>query len=202
LKKERSYCKESRDSQLFDSGDSERMPEQPVFLVVVRGNSWLAGKKQPRRKYRNPGFYLISAVKQDTGWGLPLPIDQILAWLWQRWELEVAHRELKTGLGLGEKQCWNQRSAITSVQWSAWVYAVLVLAAFRAWGLFDGPKPPGRWWRGARRWSFATLWRGYRAAMWSDHDFRAIYPLTSDNWQKKELWLAGLRNSVAASTRI
>lgn len=180
----------------------ERMPDQPVFLLVVRGNSWVAGKKQPRRKYRRPAFYLVSAVKRGTDWRLPLTVDQLLAWLWQRWELEVTHRELKTGLGLGEKQCWNQRSAITSVQWTAWVYAVLVLAAFRAWGLFGGPKTPARWWHGAQRWSFNTLWRGYRAAMWGTSEFWAVCPTTSDNWQKKEAWLAGLRNSVAASTRI
>jgi hypothetical protein len=106
------------------------MPDQPVFLIVVSGNTYQVGKKQRRYKRRQPAFYLVSAIRQ----ALPLPVEQILAWLWQRWELEVAHREMKTGLGLGEKQCWNHRSAITSVQWSAWVYAVLVLAGIRAWG--------------------------------------------------------------------
>ena len=59
-------------------------------------------------------------------WVLPLPEEELLAWAWQRWEVEVAHREMKSGFGLGEKQCWNKRSAVRSVQWSAWVYAVLL----------------------------------------------------------------------------
>jgi hypothetical protein len=72
----------------------------------------------------------------------------LLAWLWQRWEIEVAHREMKTGFGLGEKQCWNKRSAILSVQWNVWVYAILLLAGYRTWGLCSGPPTPARWWPG------------------------------------------------------
>lgn len=177
-------------------------PEQPVFLLVIRGHHWLAGKREPHRKYRRPGFFLISARQQHGNWQLPLPIEQLLVWIWQRWELEVAHRELKSGLGLGEKQCWNARSAVASVQWSAWVYAVLMLAGYRAWGLCAGPPAPGRWWRGASRWSFTTLIRGYRAALWGAPEFRAIWTGTAHNWQKKEALLLALPNSVAAAARI
>lgn len=180
----------------------ERVPDQPLFLIVVRGNTWLAGKKEPKRKYREPSFYLVSAVEQEGQWVLPLPVEQLLAWLWQRWEVEVTHRELKSGLGLGEKQCWNTRSAVRSVQWSAWVYAVLVLAAFRTWGLFDGPQPPARFWRGGQRWSLTTLWREYRLALWGTSQFRALWTATGDNWLKKDTWIQGLWNAVAAAARI
>jgi hypothetical protein len=46
---------------------------------------------------------------------------------------------MKSGLGVGEKQCWNHRSAVLSVQWSTWVYAILLLAAYHTWGLCGGP---------------------------------------------------------------
>jgi hypothetical protein len=174
---------------------------QPLFLLVIRGHSWKSGKKEGKRKYRKPGFYLISAQAAGENWQLPLLEKEILEWVWQRWELEVTHRELKSGLGLGEKQCWNRHSAVLSVQWSAWVYAVLVLAGVRAWGLFGGPRSPGRWWPGARRWSLNTLWRSYRAAFWGTPEFRAVWTGTGDNWLKKELWLAGLHNAVAAAAR-
>lgn len=177
------------------------VPERPLFLLVVRGNTWVAGKKEGRRKYRKPAFYLVPAVTEDAQWQLPLPAPHLLAWVWQRWELEVTHRELKSGWGLGQMQCWNTRSAILSVQWSAWAYAVLVLAAFRTWGLFGGPPTPARWWSGAARWSFNTLWRGYRAALWGDADFRALWTATSDNWLKKETWMQGLWNAVAGAAR-
>lgn len=177
-------------------------PDKVLFLLVIRGHSWVSGKKESHRKYRKPAFYLISAMPDQAGWRLPLSDTELLEWAWQRWELEVTHRELKSGLGLGEKQCWNKHSAILSVQWSAWVYAVLVLAGFRTWGLFDGPRPPGRWWHGASRWSLTTLWRGYRSALWGTPQFRAVWTATGDNWQKKEAWLAGLHNAVAAAARI
>ena len=39
----------------------ERAGERPMWLVVVKGNTWKAGKTEPRRtKYRKPAFYLVS----------------------------------------------------------------------------------------------------------------------------------------------
>ena len=179
----------------------ELVPERPLFLIVVGGASWKVGKRAPRRVRREPAFYLVSAKWQGGRWGLPYPVGELLGWVWQRWELEVAHREMKSGLGVGQKQCWNPRSAVVSVQWGAWVYGVLVLAGYRAWGLFGGPPCPGPWWAGARRWSLATLWRGYRAALWGTGDFRALWSGTGADWTKKEQWLAGLANAVGAASR-
>lgn len=178
------------------------LPARPLFLLVVKGMHRLVGKKKQRYKHRKPSFYLISAVQAGDSWRLPFPLETILAWLWQRWELEVCHREMKTGFGVGEKQCWNKRSAVLSVQWSVWVYALLLLAGYRTWGLCAGPSPPAPWWPGAKRWSFNTLWRSYRAALWGTPEFRPLWLGTGDNWFKKETLLTGLTNSVAASVRI
>jgi len=142
-------------------------PEQPLFLIVVRGKS--RGKVR-----REPLPFLVNAVRQEGQWVLPLPVEDLLFWAWQRWEIEVVHRELKSTFGLGEKQCWHVESAVRSVQWSAWAYAVLVLAGYRAWGIQGGERPPTRWWRGGERWSLNTLWRAYRAAWWGAHHFRAV----------------------------
>lgn len=142
----------------------------PLFLIVVRG------KANPRTR-RDPLPFLVNAVQDAAGvWQLPLPVEQLLFWAWQRWEIEVAHRELKSNFGLGDKQCWNPHAAVLSVQWSAWVYALLLLAGYRAWGLTDGPPVPTAWWQGSRRWSLNTLWRGYRAALWGAHQFQPIRP--------------------------
>lgn len=180
----------------------EGLPEKPVFLIVVKGMHRLVGKKRLHYKHKVPSFYLVSAVFQEGLWQLPLSIQTLLAWLWQRWEIEVAHREMKSGLGVGEKQCWNRRSAVVSVQWSTWVYAILLLAGYRTWGLCAGPATPARWWPGAKRWSFSTLWRSYRSALWGRAEFQALWTGTGDNWWKKETWLAGLSNSVSAAARI
>lgn len=143
---------------------------RPLFLIVVRG-------KDNKRTQRPPLPFLVNAVQDAAGaWQLPLPVPTLLFWAWQRWEIEVAHRELKSNFGLGNKQCWNALAAIRSVQWSAWVYALLLLAGYRAWGLTKAPAVPTAWWQGSRRWSLNTLWRGYRAALWGPHQFHPIDP--------------------------
>jgi hypothetical protein len=180
----------------------EGLPEIPLFLFVVKGMHRKVGKRKLRWKHRKPSFYLVSAVQVNGEWQLPLPVETILAWLWQRWELEVAHREMKSGFGVGEKQCWTPRSTISSVQWSVWVYALLLLSAYRSWGLLNAPPIPTRWWQGAKRWSFNTLWRHYRAAFWGTPPFQALWTRTPNNWLKKEAFLIGLHNSIAASARI
>ncbi len=142
--------------------------DRPLFLVIVRG-------KKSQHTSRKPLPFLVNAVPHASGtYALPWPVETLLFWAWQRWEVEVAHRELKSNFGLGEKQCWHPLAAIRSVQWAAWVYAVLLLAGYRAWGLTRAPNVPTRWWRGSRRWSLNTLWRGFRAAMWGSHRFTPL----------------------------
>jgi len=178
------------------------LPDHPLFLIVVKGLHRLVGKSKTHYKHKDPAFYLVSALPREGQWQLPFPIEFLLAWLWQRWEIEVAHREMKSGLGVGEKQCWNRRAAIVAVQWSVWVYAVLLLAGYRTWGLLDGPATPARWWPGAKRWSLTTLWRAYRAALWEKGEFQALWTTTGNNWWKKETWVAGLDNAIAGAARI
>jgi len=170
-------------------------PDCPLMLILVRG-------KDNARTRRQPLPFLVNAVQDATGrWHLPLPVETLLFWAWQRWELEVCHRELKASFGLGDKQCWHPTSAVTSVQWSAWVYALLVLAGYQTWGLCRGPDVPTRWWRGSRRWSLNTLWRAYRAALWGDHDFRPLYTVTTGDWGEKEGRLQAIWHAVFASVR-
>ena len=145
-------------------------PDRPLMLIVVRG------KDNPRTR-RPPLPFLVNAALNEHGqWVLPFPLETLLFWAWQRWEVEVAHRELKSNFGLGHKQCWNPVAAVTSVQWSAWVYALLLLAGYRTWGLTGAPPVPTRWWPGSGRWSLNTLWRGYRAALWGSQQFHQIDP--------------------------
>jgi hypothetical protein len=172
---------------------------QPVFLLVVPG---IDRRTRRHRRQRDPHFWLVSAVKQGEEWVLPLPASELLAWAWQRWEVEVSHRELKTTLGVGEMQCWSVTSAILAVQWQVWSYAVLVLAGYRAWGLLRHPlRPPGRWWSGAPRWSLQTLWRGYRHALWGQEEFRALWTGTGSILVEKEGWMSALTNAVQGASR-
>lgn len=161
----------------------QRAPGVPLFLIVVKGQTWRRGQRQRQRK---PAFYLVNARQLAHSWVLPLPIETLLAAAWQRWELEVAHRELKTTFGLGDKQCWNPRSAVATVQWSAWLYGLLLLAAYRAWGLLNGPRPQCAWWPGAPRWSFNTLWRFLRVRLTRSRPFRPLRRLSPAEWLEKD----------------
>jgi hypothetical protein len=164
------------------------------------------GKKR-KNKYgrtyrREPLPFLVNAVQDASGqWVLPLPLETLLFWAWQRWEVEVCHRELKTTFGLGHKQCFNPQAAVLSVQWSAWVYSLLLLAAYRTFGLARAPDVPTRWWRGSGRWSFATLLRSFRAALWGQHHFRPLFTPTPYDWGEKQHYLTALKNSIYASMR-
>lgn len=178
------------------------LPEVPVFLLVIKGMHRQVGKKKKAYKHQGPSFYLVSAIARNGHWQLPFPVPFLLAWLWQRWEIEVAHREMKSGLGTGEMQCWNPRSAVLSVQWSVWMYAVLLLAGYRTWGLLHGPPTPARWWRGAQRWSLTTLWRAFRAALWGTAEFWALWSPSHSNWWEIDTWLDSLGNAIAAAARI
>ena len=180
----------------------EGLPEKPLFLIVVKGMHRLIRKNPQQYQHTKSSFYLVSAVPRHNQWELPFSINFIVTWLWQRWEIEVAHREMKSGLGIGEMQCWNQRAAILSVQWSVWVYAILLLAGYRTWGLLEGPSTPARWWPGAKRWSITTLWRSFRVALWGTSEFRALWSTTRDNWWKMDTWLGSLANAAAAAARI
>lgn len=153
----------------------EKAAEQPVFLVAVKGH-WKSGR---RRVYLRPAFFLVSATWDGERWVMPFPAEELLATGWQRWEVEVLHREIKAGFGLGEVQCWSKEAAILAVQWQAWAYGVLVLAGYRAWGLSRSPiRPPGRWWSGSGRWSLNTLWSGYRAELWGSEKFCPVLSLS------------------------
>lgn len=167
----------------------------PLILVVVRG-------KRRKGYRREPLPFLVNAVQNEVGnWVLPLPIETLLFWAWQRWELEVCHRELKSNFGLGNKQCFNPHSAVLSVQWSAWVYSLLLLAGYRTWGLCRAPAVPTRWWRGSQRWSLNTLWRAFRSELWQTRAFQPLWQSTPSDWDEKERLFAALTNAVLASAR-
>lgn len=167
----------------------------PLFLIVVRG-------KANAHTRREPLPFLVNAQQTENGtWQLPLPLDTLLFWAWQRWEIEVCHRELKSNFGLGNKQCFNPHAAVASVQWSAWVYALLLLAGYRSFGLTHAPAVPTRWWRGSQRWSLNTLWRAYRAALWQQHDFHPLCSPTPPDWGEKEVLMRALRNAIFAAAR-
>jgi hypothetical protein len=153
--------------------------EQPLFLLVVRG---IKQRRRGRLVQRDPTFLLVSAVRgRDGSWQLPFPAAALLAWAWQRWEVEVMHRELKSGFGLGEQQAWHPTAALTVVQWVAWAYGALLLAGYRAWGWDTGP--PTAAWQRRRRWTARDVAGAVRAELWASagQPFRPLWAAIRGN---------------------
>lgn len=171
-------------------------PQHPLFLLVVKGQSWQRGE---RRRRREPSCYLLNAVLPHGQWTRSLPLDTLLFWAWQPWELEVAHREVHSGFGLGDKQCFNPLAAVASVQWSAWLYRLLLLVAYRTWGLTRHPRTTAKWWRGAPRWSFNHLWRALPVDCFQTTDFLPLFALFPTNLAKNRPLAALLYDALLAA---
>jgi hypothetical protein len=57
-------------------------------------------------------------------------------------------------------------------------------------------------WRGSQRWSFSTLLRAYRAALWGTYTFQLTWYTISDNLPEKiPSWLSW-RNALYGSARL
>jgi hypothetical protein len=175
-------------------------PFAPLALVVVRGVD--RGRGTTRRQ-REPQFFLVTLrMAQEDEWALPLPLPELLAWAWQRWEVEVMHRELKGGFGLGEQQAFSQRGAATVIPWAVWVYALTVLAGYRAWGLGPGAVPDLGRWGTARRWSVGRLRQGLRRELWQLGEFQPVWSRSPDAWAEIAAWVAARTNATAGARRL
>ena len=136
-------------------------------------------------------------MTQEDAWALPLPPAELLAWAWQRWEVEVMHRELKSGFGLGDQQQWHPRIAALVTQCVVWTYAMLVLAAQETWG--TGPPPAASRWHRGRRWTPREAVSCVREELWRGHvgPMEAIPPVIpstpAENPVETAGWPAWLR---------
>jgi hypothetical protein len=158
----------------------------PLMLICVRGQQWTRARRSKRRQ---PCFYLVNATLQDRQWQLPLPVETLLAWAWQRWEVEVVHREVKSIFGLGDKQCFHPLAAVTSVQWSAWVYSLLMLVGYRTFALAPTPRLTA-WQRRPRRYALTTLLDQCRLELHTDPDFSPLLSPSPRNWLVLEALLS------------
>jgi hypothetical protein len=175
-------------------------PFQPLALLVVRGID--RGRGVSRRQ-REPQFFLVTLeMEQEDEWALPLPLAEVLAWAWQRWEVEVMHRELKSGFGLGQQQAFSDQGAATIIPWLVWVYALLILTGYRTWGLGSGPAPTlGRWWT-ARRWSIGQLRQALRQELWQLGEFQPVWTRSPDTWAEITTWIGTQTNAVLGTRPI
>ncbi len=111
---------------------------QDLRLVVVAPVTYFL-KKGGSRSYRQPAYLICT----DT----TLPIKDLLQeYIW-RWDIEVNHRDEKTLLGVGQAQVRNQNSVEAVPASAVASYAMLHVAAIKAYGWSGNPGviPPAKW---------------------------------------------------------
>ena len=94
-------------------------------LIVVRPIPYRKTKKG-KLLYRQPAFLLTTDLETEA--------SELLQIYFDRWQLEVAHKELKQDFGLGQAQLRNPRSVARQPALSAATYSAMHLAALNAFG--------------------------------------------------------------------
>lgn len=118
--------------------------QRPLRLIVIAPTPYR--KSKSKKLYYRQQAYLLTT---DLG----SPAKQLLQIYFDRWQIEVNHREEKDTLGIGQAQLWNVTSVPKQPVLAVAAYSALLLASIRAFGAGRGQayaKLP-KWRRRARR---------------------------------------------------
>jgi len=113
-------------------------------LIVIAPTPY---RKSQSKKlyYRDPAYLLTSDLCGSS--------KQLLQIYFDRWQIEVNHREEKDTLGVGQAQLWNVTSVPKQPVLAVAAYSALLLASLRAFGAERGKAYAElpKWRRNARR---------------------------------------------------
>jgi hypothetical protein len=118
--------------------------QRPLRLIVIAPTPY---RKSQSRKlyYRDPAYLLTTDLCSSA--------KQLLQIYFDRWQIEVNHREEKDTLGVGQAQLWNVTAVPKQPVLAVAAYSALLLASLKAFGAERGAayaKLP-KWRRSARR---------------------------------------------------
>ena len=147
---------------------------RPLRLLVVRPTRYRK-QNSGRFYYRQPAYLLTTVLK-----GSVAPLLQIY---FDRWQIEVNHREEKDTLGVGQAQLWNVTSVPKQPVLCVAAYSALLLAALRAFGAERGAAyaPLPKWRRHAKRPSCLDLVTLLRKEMTENPDLLADLDLKASD---------------------
>lgn len=115
-----------------------------VRVIVIAPTGYRLHQKGPLL-YRQPAYLLVTDLERGA--------EELIQGYVDRWQIEVAHRELKDGFGIQDSQVRHEKSVPRHPGFEVAVYAMLHLAALKAYG----PRrtadylPPPKWYAGAAR---------------------------------------------------
>ena len=118
--------------------------QRPLRLIVIAPTPYRKSKSK-RLYYRDPAYLLTSDLRSS--------LKQLLQIYFDRWQIEVNHREEKDTLGVGQAQLWNTISVPKQPVLAVAAYSALLLASLQAFGAERGEAYAQlpRWRRKARR---------------------------------------------------
>jgi len=118
--------------------------QQPLRLLVVAPTPYRK-RKSVKLYYRRPAYLLTTDLSSSA--------RQLLQIYFDRWQIEVNHREEKDTLGVGQAQLWNETAVPKQPVLAVAAYSALLLASLLALGPLRGPAyaPLPKWRRHARR---------------------------------------------------
>ena len=118
--------------------------QRPMRLRVVAPTGYRT-TKNGRTYYRQPAYLLTSDLKT--------PAALLLQDYFDRWGIEVNHRDEKEILGVGEAQVWNEHSVRKVPALLVAMYSCLLLGGLECYGptRTDDYQPLPKWRRGAKR---------------------------------------------------
>jgi hypothetical protein len=118
--------------------------QRPLRLIVIAPTPYRKSKSK-RLYYRDPAYLLTTDLHSS--------VKQLLQIYFDRWQIEVNHREEKDTLGVGQAQLWNPISVAKQPVLAVAAYSALLLASLQAFGPERGPMYAQlpKWRRHARR---------------------------------------------------
>jgi len=116
----------------------------PLRLIVIAPTPYRKSKSK-KLYYRDPAYLLTSDQRSS--------VKQLLQIYFDRWQIEVNHREEKDTLGVGQAQLWNAISVPKQPVLAVAAYSALLLASLQAFGAERGTAYAElpKWRRNARR---------------------------------------------------
>jgi hypothetical protein len=118
--------------------------QRPLRLIVIAPTPYRK-RKSGKLYYRDPAYLLTTDLRSS--------LKQLLQIYFDRWQIEVNHREEKDTLGVGQAQLWNVTSVPKQPVLAVASYSALLLASLQAFGAERGNAYAAlpKWRRNARR---------------------------------------------------
>src|ERR1700687_2319497 len=143
----------------------------PLRLIVIAPTPYR--KSQSKKLYYRDAAYLLTSDLHSSA-------KQLLQIYFDRWQIEVNHREEKDTLGVGQAQLWNITAVPKQPVLVVAAYSALLLAALKVFGAERSTAyaPLPKWRRNARRPSCLDLITLLRKEMAEQPQLLAPFGLT------------------------